>query len=59
MTKLNVIDPVLVKKQVLKAAVEAATSLLKIDDVIGAAPKKEEKKGKEEGGETSKMPELD
>jgi len=60
MGRINVIDPVLVKKQVLKAAVEAATSLLKIDDVIGAAPKKEEKKkGKEEGEETSKMPELD
>jgi thermosome len=61
MTKINVIDPVLVKKQVLKAAVEAATSLLKIDDVIGAAPKKEEKKGEEKkgmGGET-KIPELD
>jgi thermosome len=61
MTKINVIDPVLVKKQVLKAAVEAATSLLKIDDVIGAAPKKEEKKGEERKGmgEETKTPELD
>jgi thermosome len=61
MTKINVIDPVLVKKQVLKAAVEAATSLLKIDDVIGAAPKKEEKKGEEKKGmgEETKTPELD
>jgi len=61
MTKINVIDPVLVKKQVLKAAVEAATSLLKIDDVIGAAPKKEEKKGEEKRGkgeEETKTPEL-
>jgi thermosome len=62
MSKINVIDPVLVKKQVLKAAVEASTSLLKIDDVIGAAPKKEEKKEKGKGGEgeeITKTPELD
>ncbi|OYT46905.1 MAG: hypothetical protein B6U85_06665 [Desulfurococcales archaeon ex4484_42] len=47
MTKINVIDPVLVKKQVIKAATEAAAAVLKVDDVIAAAPtKKEEKKGK-------------
>ena len=47
MTKINVIDPVLVKKQVIKAATEAAAAILKVDDVIAAAPtKKEEKKGR-------------
>ncbi|BAN90064.1 thermosome subunit alpha [Aeropyrum camini] len=57
MTKINVYEPVLVKKQVIKSASEAAISILKIDDVIAAAPpKKKEKKGKageeeeEEGG---------
>jgi len=49
MTTTKVIDPVIVKKQVIKAATEAATAILKVDDVIAAAPmKKEEKeKGKE------------
>ncbi|MCE4627123.1 MAG: thermosome subunit, partial [Desulfurococcales archaeon] len=48
MTKLNVYEPILVKKQAIKSASEAAISLLKIDDVISAAPpKKEEKKGEE------------
>ena len=54
MTAINVYEPILVKKQVIKSASEAAISLLKIDDVIAAAPpKKKEKKGKgkEEGGE--------
>ncbi|BES82081.1 thermosome subunit alpha [Pyrodictium abyssi] len=46
MTKINVIEPILVKEQVLKSATEAATAILKIDDVIAAAPKTEEKKGK-------------
>ncbi|ALL01695.1 thermosome alpha subunit [Pyrodictium delaneyi] len=46
MTKINVIEPILVKEQVLKSATEAATTILKIDDVIAAAPKTEEKKGK-------------
>ncbi len=50
-TKLNVIDPVTVKKQVIKASTEAAAAVLKVDDVIAAAPsKKEEGKGRE-GGE--------
>jgi len=44
MFSLNVIEPVSVKKQIIKAATEAATTILKIDDVIAAAPKKEEKK---------------
>jgi chaperonin GroEL (HSP60 family) len=56
MTKLNVIEPVRVKEQVLKSATEAANAILKIDDVIAAAPpKKKEKKG---GGEEFKGPEF-
>ncbi|MFN3804245.1 MAG: thermosome subunit alpha [Pyrobaculum sp.] len=49
MAALNVWDPLLVKKQIIKSAVEAAIMLLRIDDIIAAgAPKKEEKKGKKE-----------
>ncbi len=49
MTKINVVEPAIVKKQVIKSATEAATTILKIDDIIAASPlKKEEKKGKEE-----------
>ena len=49
MYKLNVLEPVLVKKQAIKSAVEAAAMILKIDDII-AASRLEEKggKGKEE-----------
>ncbi|NAZ13502.1 MAG: thermosome subunit [Desulfurococcales archaeon] len=57
-SKLNIIDPSLVKKQIIKGAIEVATTILKIDDIVGAAPKKEEKekKGEEKKPET---PELD
>ncbi|MEB3765520.1 MAG: TCP-1/cpn60 chaperonin family protein [Desulfurococcales archaeon] len=48
MTKINVYEPIIVKKQVIKSASEAAISLLKIDDVIAAAPPKKESKGKGE-----------
>jgi thermosome len=48
MMSLNVIDPVAVKKQVVKSAVEAASLVLKIDDII-AASKLSEKEGKKEG----------
>ncbi|MEM1597941.1 MAG: thermosome subunit alpha [Pyrobaculum sp.] len=52
MAALNVWDPLLVKKQVIKSAVEAAIMILRIDDIIAAgAAKKEEKKGKKEGEE--------
>jgi len=54
MVKINVIDPVLVKKQVLKSATEAATAILKIDDIIAAAPPKKKEKEKE-GEETPKF----
>ena len=50
MMKLNVIEPALVKKQVIKSATEAAVMILRIDDIIAAAPPKEKEKkgGKEE-----------
>jgi thermosome len=52
MAALNIWDPLLVKKQVIKSAVEAAIMILRIDDIIAAgAPKKEEKKGKKGGEE--------
>jgi thermosome len=54
MLKLNVIEPALVKKQVIKSATEAAIMILRIDDIIAAAPPKEkEKKGEKE--ETEKL----
>jgi len=51
--KLNVYEPLLVKKQVIKGASEAAIALLKIDDLIAAAPPKEEKKKEGEEGKES------
>jgi thermosome len=52
MAALNVWDPLIVKKQVIKSAVEAAIMILRIDDIIAAgAPKKEEKKSKKGGEE--------
>jgi len=43
----GVLEPTLVKKQTIKSATEAAVMILRIDDVIAAAPPKE--KGKEGG----------
>jgi len=51
MVKLNIIDPTLVKKQVLKSATEAATAILKIDDIIAAAPPKRKEREREGRGE--------
>ncbi|MEM1534376.1 MAG: thermosome subunit beta [Nitrososphaerota archaeon] len=50
----GVLEPVIVKKQVIKSAVEAASMILKIDDIIAAsklseAGAKKEKKEEEEG----------
>jgi len=47
----NVLEPLLVKKQVIKSGSEAAVTILKIDDVIAAAPPKKKEKGKEKEGE--------
>ncbi len=55
MKELEVLDPLLVKKQTIKSAVEAASMILKIDDIIAASrletstPSKKEE-GKEEEG---------
>jgi len=48
----NVLEPVSVKKQVIKSATEASTMILKIDDVIAAAKMKPPKmpKGPEGAG---------
>ncbi len=40
MSKANVIEPLSVKKQIIKSATEATTMLLKIDDVIAAGKMK-------------------
>ncbi|TRM81705.1 thermosome subunit, partial [Sulfolobus sp. F3] len=42
MYDLKVIDSLRVKEQVIKSATEAATAVLKIDDVIAAAPAKQQ-----------------
>jgi len=53
MQKLEVYEPLAVKKQVIKSATEAATMILKIDDVIAAGKMKPpETKGPEGYGET-------
>ncbi|RLF15427.1 MAG: thermosome subunit [Thermoprotei archaeon] len=53
MYSLNVIEPLLVKKQVIKSATEAAVMILKIDDIIAASALKKEEKEKEKGKESS------
>ena len=40
MTKINVYEPLAVKKQIIKSAYEAASMILKIDDVISTAKMK-------------------
>ncbi|MEM0461088.1 MAG: thermosome subunit beta, partial [Candidatus Caldarchaeum sp.] len=54
MKQLDVLDPLLVKKQTIKSAVEAAAMILKIDDIIAASrletPGAGKKGEKEEGG---------
>ncbi|MCD6530315.1 TCP-1/cpn60 chaperonin family protein [Candidatus Bathyarchaeota archaeon] len=53
MFELGVLEPVKVKEQAIKSAAEAASMILRIDDVIAASKSKEEEKGgkKEETGE--------
>ncbi|AFZ70943.1 thermosome subunit [Caldisphaera lagunensis DSM 15908] len=60
-TKHDIYEPILVKKQVIKGASEAAISLLKIDDLIAASAPKSEGKGGSEGqqqGMPSGMPPM-
>ncbi len=49
MTQINVVEPLIVKTNVIKSATEAATTILKIDDIISASPLKKEEKEKEKG----------
>ncbi|PLC64755.1 thermosome subunit [Vulcanisaeta sp. EB80] len=54
MLKLNIVDPLLVKKQVIRSAAEAAIMILRIDDIVAAAQTKAGGGGKsksETGGE--------
>ncbi len=48
MWELGVIEPLVVKLQALKAATEAATMILRIDDIIAASRLEEKEKEKEE-----------
>ncbi|TLN16507.1 thermosome subunit, partial [bacterium] len=55
MTKAEVYEPLAVKEQIVKSAVEAATTILRIDDVIASGKPREEvpkppMPGGEEGG---------
>lgn len=45
MRDINVWEPVAVKKQVIKTAIESACMLLRIDDVVSGIKKKEKKSG--------------
>ncbi len=56
MTKINVVDPLLVKVHVIRSAAEAAIMILRIDDIVAAAQTKTGGTGKsktESGGEES------
>ena len=50
MEELGVIEPLAVKKNALKAGTEAATLILRIDDVIAASRTKEEEEEKGKKG---------
>ncbi|RLI21685.1 thermosome subunit [Candidatus Bathyarchaeota archaeon] len=52
MFEKGIIEPLAVKEQAIKSAAEAASMILRIDDVIAASkPKEEEKGGEKYGGE--------
>jgi chaperonin GroEL (HSP60 family) len=46
----SVLEPLSVKEQAIKSATEAASMILRIDDVIAAGKPKKEEKEKEEKG---------
>jgi len=57
MQKKGVVEPVKVKAQAIKSAAEAASMILRIDDVIAATkPKEEKEKGAKEEKEEEKGP---
>ncbi len=45
----GIIEPLIVKEQAIKSAAEAASMILRIDDIIAASKPKEEEKEKEKG----------
>ncbi len=49
MYKINVVDPSLVKKSMIKSAAEAAIMILRVDDIVAAAQTKAEGKTKTTG----------
>jgi thermosome len=59
MMKANIVEPAAVKEQILKSASEAASMLLKIDDIVAAGKAKEEAKppkpSEEEGEKSSEF----
>ncbi len=56
MIAINVIEPLRVTSQVIKSSTEAATAVLKIDDLIAASPMKGGKGGSGSGGGEGGMP---
>ncbi|MEM1554948.1 MAG: thermosome subunit alpha [Desulfurococcaceae archaeon] len=48
MYEINVVDPLLVKANIVKSGCEAAATILKIDDIISASPLKKEKEKEKE-----------
>lgn len=50
MNDVNVWEPVAVKNQVLKTAIEASALLLRIDDVVSGVKRKQEEKQAPQGG---------
>jgi len=59
MAKLDIYEPVAVKEQILKSATEAATMILRIDDVIAAGKMKEEGRPPKPPGEEETPSEID
>lgn len=54
---INVWEPLLVKSQVIKTAIESACMLLRIDDVVSGMKKKEKNTGPQGGPEPGQEPE--
>ncbi len=59
MLNLNVVEPLSVKIQALKSAVEANAMILRIDDIISAGKIETKESGKEKGGEKEESTEFD
>lgn len=56
MVKLGILDPLIVKEQVIKSSTEASIAILKIDDYIAAAPTKPSGGQQQEGMGQGMMP---